>query len=244
MGKLKKKEKRVFVGDFETTVYEGQTYTEVWASALTEVGTGEVVVHNSLDKTYDYIASQKTDMIIYYHNLKFDGTFWLSWLFNHGYENAFILPDVPEWKDEKQMNSKDVKYIISDRGQWYKVVFKVGKYLIELRDSLKLLPFSVKRIGESFGTRHKKLNIQYEGYRVAGGEITEEETRYIMNDVLVVSEALEIMFSRGHKNLTIGACCLSEYKKLWHKWEWNVLFPDVTKTELTKQWEVGVYDDD
>ena len=194
--------------------------------------------------------SQKSDLIIYYHNLKFDGTFWLSFLFKHGFQNAFILPEVYEWKKNKDMNNKEVKYIISDRGQWYKVTFKVAGHIIELRDSLKLLPFSVKRIGESFGTKHKKLDIEYEGYRAAGGEISEEEAAYIRNDVLVVSEALELMFSRGHTNLTIGSCCLAEYKKHAEHGDdvrflsgWKSMFPDLTKEELTTQWEVGLYDD-
>lgn len=241
-----RKPRPIYMGDFETTVYEGQTFTEVWASALTEIGTGEVLVFNSLEKTYDFILSQKTDLIIYYHNLKFDGTFWLSFLFRNGFKNGFILPDVMEWKKDAQLNNKEVKYIISDKGQWYKIIFKIGGHKIELRDSLKLLPFSVKRIGESFGTKHKKLDIEYAGFRAAGGEITEEEQQYIRNDVLVVAEALELMFSRGHKNLTIGSCCLSEYRKhleldIFH--EWKTLFPDMTKIELTKKWDIELYDD-
>ena len=72
---------------------------------------------------------------------------------------------------------------------------KKNNHFIELRDSLKLLPFSVKRIGESFKTKHKKLEMEYKGFRYAGCEITEEEKKYIANDVLVVKEALEFMFN-------------------------------------------------
>ena len=43
--------------------------------------------------------------------------------------------------------------------------------------------------------------------------ITEKEKEYIANDVLAVKEALEIMFTEGHNKLTIGSCCLEEYKK-------------------------------
>lgn len=46
--------------------------------------------------------------------------------------------------------------------------------------------------------------MEYTGYRYAGCEITEEEQKYIANDVLVVKEALEIMFQQGHDKLTIG----------------------------------------
>ena len=69
---------------------------------------------------------------------------------------------------------------------------------------MKLLPLSVNAIGKSFDTKHKKLNMEYEGFRYAGCEITEEEKQYIANDVLVVKEALEIMESEGHLKLNIG----------------------------------------
>lgn len=235
------KQSRIMVGDFETTVYKDQTFTEVWASALVEVGTEDVQVFNSLDATYDFIKGEKTDFIIYYHNLKFDGTFWLSFLFSKGYKNALDLNG--HWIKDKMMRANDVKYAISDRGAWYYIKFKIGSRMIELRDSLKLLPFSVKRIGESFKTKHKKLDIQYEGYRAAGGVITDEERAYIKNDVLVVSEALQIMFKEGHNRLTIGACCLSEYKKKYDRQDFRTFFPDLNKDELTSVWEIPIYDD-
>ena len=70
----------VFVGDFETTVYEGQTYTEVWASALVPLYSEEVLIHNSIDETYKYLITLGTNVLVYYHNLKFDGSFWLDFL--------------------------------------------------------------------------------------------------------------------------------------------------------------------
>ena len=71
---------RYFVGDFETTVFPNQTHTEVWASALVELFTDDVKIFHSIQETYDYLRSLKTNLIIYYHNLKFDGSFWLSFL--------------------------------------------------------------------------------------------------------------------------------------------------------------------
>ena len=68
------------VGDFETTVYEGQTYTEVWASAVVELGSEDVKIHHSIRETYNYLYNLRQNICIYYHNLKFDGSFWLSFL--------------------------------------------------------------------------------------------------------------------------------------------------------------------
>ena len=133
------------------------------------------------------------------------------------------------------MPSKSFKYAISEMGMWYSITVKIGKHIIEFRDSLKLLPFSVKRIGESFKTKHRKLDMEYEGFRYAGCTITDEEKQYIANDILVVKEALEIMFKEGHNKLTIGSCCLSEFKKTTGKDDYNMFFPDLYSIE-TPDW--------
>ena len=64
---------RYFVGDFETTVYDGQTSTEVWASAVVELGTEEVFIHHSIQETFKFLVAMNTNICIYYHNIKFDG---------------------------------------------------------------------------------------------------------------------------------------------------------------------------
>lgn len=223
--------------DFETTVYKGQTSTEVWASASVELYSDDVKIFHSIDEQFDYFLSLNCNIIAYYHNLKFDGSFWLSFLLvDLGYEQAYRKigeSDLAvEWKEEKWMSNKSFKYSISDKGIWYSIIIKVNNHFIEIRDSLKLLPFSVKRIGESFGTKHKKLDMEYTGFRYAGCEITSDEQKYIANDVLVVKEALEIMFNEGHNKLTIGSCCLDEYKNICSHstsitLDYKEMFPDM-----------------
>ena len=68
------------MGDFETTVYKGQVNTEVWASACVELFTEDVKIFHSISEQFDYFKSLKQNIIVYYHNLKFDGAFWLSYL--------------------------------------------------------------------------------------------------------------------------------------------------------------------
>ena len=223
---------RYFMGDFETTVYAGQTNTEVWASACVELFTEDVKIFHSIGETFDYLLSLNDNIVIYYHNLKFDGTFWLSYLMldTHFTEASVRLSDIADdfyFQPIKEMPNDSYTYSISDMGQWYRIIIKHGRHIIEIRDSLKLLPFSVKRIGESFKTKHKKLDMEYTGFRYAGCEITEDERKYIANDVLVVKEALEIMQEEGHKKLTIGSCCLSEYKKLMGHNAFKDYFPDL-----------------
>lgn len=231
------KKTKVYVGDFETTVYDNQTFTEVWASALVPMYSEDVVVVNSIGKTYDYLVGQKCNCVVYYHNLKFDGEFWLYYLVKVlGFSQACVIdeeePSNTTWIKPREMPDKSLVYTISDRGQWYKITFKVNGKLIELRDSLKLLPFSVKEIGRSFKTKHQKSEIEYKGVRHAGGKISPEEQEYIKNDVLVVKEALEFMYEQGHKRLTIGSCCLTEYKNIIGDDLFKAMFPNLLEYPL------------
>lgn len=216
---MSERKSRVFVGDFETTVYDGQTYTEVWASACVELGTEDVQIFNSIEAQFKYFISLKDNLIVYYHNLKFDGNFWLSFLLkNKTYTQAYTINnnDIETIKfiETGKMKNNTYKYSISDMGQWYSITIKHNNKIIELRDSYKLLPFKLEVIGKNFKTKHQKSTMEYKGERHAGGIIKEEEKYYISNDVLVIKEALEIMFMQGHNKLTIGACCLSEYKDI------------------------------
>lgn len=242
---MKVKKYRYFMCDFETTVYKGQQSTEVWASASSELFTDDTVqIFHSIQEQLDYFIDLKCNIVAYYHNLKFDGSFWLSYLlidkhYKQAYRKNGVNENNVEWLQEKDMENNTFKYSISDKGQWYSIIIKVKNHFIEIRDSLKLLPFSVKRIGDSFKTKHRKLEMEYTGFRYAGCNITDEEKKYIANDVLVVKEALEILFNEGHDKLTIGSCCLSEYKNickhsLKNELEYNEMFPDIYDIPLDK----------
>lgn len=234
---MKQMQFRYFMGDFETTVYDGQEYTEVWASGCVELYTEDAKIFHSIDEQFNYFISLNENIVCYYHNLKFDGQFWLDYLIRKkGFKNALKQSDEPNeirFVDRKDMPNNTITYVISDMGQWYKITVKVKNKIIEFRDSLKLLPFSVNRIGKSFKTKHQKLDIKYKGYRYAGCLITEKEREYLINDLFVVKEALEILFDEGHNKLTIGACCLHEFKSGFEKFEYQGRFPDLTKIELT-----------
>lgn len=211
---------KLFASDFETTVYEGQTSTEVWSSALAQINTkDEAILFHSITETYCYLRDLREDCVLYYHNLKFDGSFWLDYLMRKtNMKLAFRWFDDEhnhgEWIETKEMKNNTYKYLISSMGQWYTMTIKFDTgYTITLKDSLKLLPFSLAEIGKAFKTEHQKLEMEYTGKRYAGCEITHEEMEYIKNDVYVLREALEIMFAEGHDRLTIGSCCLQEFKK-------------------------------
>nr|DAU73674.1 MAG TPA: DNA polymerase B [Caudoviricetes sp.] len=230
------------MGDFETTVFDNQTYTEVWAAAMVPFWTEEVSILHSIDDMFNKLKNLYGNICIFFHNLKFDGSFWIPFLEQTlKLQQAYMVLEKDgqktyRWIEQKYMQNNTYKYMISDRGQWYNIIIKVNNKFIEIRDSLKLLPFSVEEIGRSFKTKHKKLTMEYKGVRYAGCEITDEEKEYIANDVLVVKEALEIMFNEGHNGVTIGSCCLKEFKKTYDKWDYQIFFPNLYDMKIDEEY--------
>lgn len=233
-----------YVADFETVVYGEdevekfgqQTSTEVWGVSLVKMWTEKVHIMHSFEEVFEYLVGRPHDTICYFHNLKFDGSFWLNYLVrNKRFKPAYVFNDnneVIDWCKEKEMLPYTFKYVISQMGQWYSIIIRTAHHTLEIRDSLKLLPFSVKQLGDAFQTKHRKLDMEYEGLRYAGCTITDEEEKYMKNDVLVVKEALEIMETEGHDMLTIGSCCMKEFKAFYDKELYRVLFPDLTEIGL------------
>lgn len=237
-----------YVGDFETTVYKDQKSTEVWASALVKLGTEDVEIFHSIDDTWRWILENtKNNVCIYYHNLKFDGQFWLSFIHNKtDLKQCFTIDERgnKDFPKNKDMINNSFKYLISSVGEWYTITVKIQGRIIEFRDSLKLLPFSVNKIGKDFKTKHQKLEMDYVGYRFSGCEITAQEREYIANDVLVVKEALEYLHDQDFKKMTIASCCLHEYTEIFKKgWMqprkitdkiYEHFYPDLSQVKLDK----------
>lgn len=214
-----------YVADFETTVFVDQKYTEVWSAAITEIGNDDeskVEVFHRIDSFMLYLKHMKSPTVMF-HNLKFDGEFIVSWLLSNGFKFAHD-------KKPQDLVYGEFTTLISGMGQWYNIKV-MSDTLITFADSLKLLPFSVSAIGKAFKTKHQKLEMEYTGYRYAGCAITEGEMKYIKNDVLVMSEALDIFLKEGHKKSTIGSCCLEEYKATQDIFDLEMIKP-LTEYEL------------
>lgn len=224
----------IYAADFETSVYAGQKETEVWAAGICELGTDDVYLESSIDAFFTRIRKYKHDSVIYFHNIKFDGSFILSYLKRQGVKDAIWQygekdTDV-RWMDEKAMPNNSIIYHISRLGQWYSIIYRVGGRTIRFYDSYKLLPFDLRTIGKTFGTIHQKTVMDYKGERHAGGVITDEEQRYLCNDVLVLKEALEIFLDGGYKGSTIGSCCMEEYMRSMQMGaeDFKASYPDLT----------------
>ena len=197
-----------WAADFETTTDENDC--RVWAYSICNVEDfSKFEYGNSLDGFMKFCANPKENYTMYFHNLRFDGEYILSWLFKHNFTH------IPTAKERQDCTFTT---LIADTGEFYKieVYFKVkGTHTnkVTFLDSLKIFPnMGVAKIAKSFGLPISKLKIDYHEYREVGHKITEEELAYIRNDVEIVARALKQMFDLGLNKMTLASDALFNFK--------------------------------
>lgn len=233
------------VSDFETTATDDilQEDTKVWSAASIDLNSPDsaayAALQGSIEDYFKYLENRakKENLCVYFHNLKFDGSFILDYLMRHPIYNEAIEDDSENTgalaRDLPQYGGNyTYTYNISDKGLWYTIDIKVHGHYIQFRDSLKLLPFTLEELGKAFEVKHKKLNMKYTGDRYPNCPISQAEKDYIINDILCLKECMNIMFEQGHDKLTIGACCLSEFKKFYDKQDYKNFFPDLSEIPI------------
>ena len=196
-----------FTADFETSTW---CYDEtwVWAWALCDIDEPDHVdVGNSIESFFERIKKEHNPYI-YFHNLKFDGEFIMYYLMKNGYE----------WVESKEKRSNTFSTLISDMGLFYsiEVFFEVGKDVkkVTFIDSLKIINQTVESMPKTFNIEEKKLEIDYNKPREVGHILTDEETAYVKNDVVIVAKALSYLFNMGLTKMTAGSNALHDFKEI------------------------------
>lgn len=204
-----------YVADFETTTNENDCH--VWAYGTCEVGNiDNTTIGQTIDDFMKWCSTE--NKIVYFHNLKFDGEFIIHWLFNNGF------------KYSKEKQEKTFSCVVSSMGQFYiiEVIFKTGNKKQEkviFYDSLKKLPFPVRKIAEDFNLPIQKLEIDYNEERNDDHILTEQEIEYVLHDVKIVAMALQIQIEQNLTKITIGSDALNDFKRTISKILFEINFP-------------------
>lgn len=202
---------KLYTGDFETTTIEtNPDETWVWSWAVAEIGNHDNNYRKGTNITeFMNWCLSKESKKIYFHNLKFDGFFILDFLLRNGYKH----------NSERKSIQKTFQTIITTDGLFYeiKVCYKItGKNVsaCTFQDSLKKLPFPVKRIAQAFKLPILKGDIDYKKVRPRGYQPTKEEWDYLENDVKIMAMALKIQLDAGLESMTIGSDSLTTFKHI------------------------------
>lgn len=215
----------IYTADFETTTELNDC--RVWAWGLCDVINYNFIYSNTMDSFIStcFEMCEDEQLVLYFHNLKFDGEFILCYLLENGWTHT---------TDRNLTNPKTFTTLISDMGVWYNISMNFGnRRVVHIYDSLKILPFSVSQISKSFVIEESKLKIDYNEYREYGHELTSQEIDYLKNDVLIMAKALRKTFDNGDTRMTAGSNALADYKKRLSKDNFEKYFPKLSDEEDT-----------
>ena len=216
------KSKEWFVADFETTsyrYYEEHGYTKVWLWAVCDQD-ANIVERGTDIESFLLLAKRLAGKSIYFHNLKFDGSFILDYIMRNDYQYYEELKDV----------DKGFTTLIGEMGEFYSLDVKFGKgRTIHFLDSLKLLPFSVDKIAKDFGLPILKGKIDYDNY-----DITPEVIEYIDHDVKIIAMALRQIKEEGMNKMTTASCAYTSYSSMKSDTFMLKAFPKLDDAFLTE----------
>ena len=215
-----------FTADFETCTWlEDETY--VWAWALCEIGNEDNIQIGTDINSFFELCKQYNNPKIFFHNLKFDGSFLINYLLDNGYKLI---------KEKEEIAEKTFQCIISDLGAFYQIIVYEKYYKSKIRkitfiDSLKIINMSVKDIAKTFNLPISKLEIDYNLFRERDHQLTDEEKEYIKNDVKIVALALNELFKEKLTKTTAAANALGYYKQITGRQKFEHYFPTLTFEE-------------
>ena len=201
-----------YTADFETTTDPETAHVWSWESCV--VGDPDNFCRGiDIESFIEYCSLE--DRIIYFHNLKFDSSYILSYLLTHGYS----------WSNKRVLKKHEFSTLISNMGQFYSVTVCFGDTTTTFYDSLKLIRLSVEQIAKAYGLTFRKLEIDYDKPRPEGYIPTDEEWEYQHADVAIMSQALHILFTEGLTKITQGSNALWDYKEIIGKKNFKRWFP-------------------
>ncbi len=197
-----------YVADFETArPYQNADSERVWLWAIRIASKNkyEKVTHgNDISSFFEYLPTLKNKRIsIFFHNLKFDGNFIVSYLLNNRYEWTTKKPN--------EMENNTFTCNVGVLGQVYSITLKINDKTIYFRDSLKLFNSSEEQLAKDYNLDTVKGKIDYEKPRGTDYKPTEKEIAYIENDVYIIAYILAEFREQGFKKYTCASSALYEF---------------------------------
>lgn len=205
----------IYTADFETV--NDPDDCRVWAWAILSINEKEYYTGTDI-KSFMHQIEKLKNAEIWFHNLRFDGSFILYELFRQDFE----------YSNKKESHTFNT--LISDMNQFYEIeiVFKGGKNgnKIKLHDSAKVIPLRIEQMPKAFGIEIEKLEIDYNKKRPVGYQLTAQEKEYLRHDVTIAARALRYFIDQGLYGMTIGSIALKSFKKTGNiEKNWQNLFP-------------------
>lgn len=205
--------------DFETRNSQrniNEEWTSVWLWDIYDPLTRNHTNGLDIQSFFKYLFGQKSQ-IIYFHNLKFDGSFIINALLEYGFE-------ISDTKEDFTIST-----LITDALVWYTfTVYCFGKRFI-FRDSAKKIIGSLKKAAKDFDLPIQKGEIDYMLDRPLDYKPTDEEMVYVHHDTEIMADILQYYYDNGMKAITNASDAMNAYKDIISLTAYNRYFPVLDK---------------
>lgn len=212
----------IFVADFETRNTPENIeneITSVWLWDVCTLGNYQHTTGETIETFFEHVANL-APCKIFFHNLKFDGSFILDYALKNG------------WNYNSK--TKKIKTLISDRNVMYSISLRFYNTTqrkwrwVEFWDSNHKIPNSVEKIAKAWDLPILKGSIDYEAYRPDDYHANEKEIAYIHNDTEIIARVLDELFNVNLNKMTIASDTLALYKKhIGGERNFRTIFPAV-----------------
>lgn len=225
MGKHIWKDAQLWVADFEDAPENDIPFdrrnrlngfvARVWLWCAVGVYNGQRVTGFSIESFIQWL-DDGTRKLVYFHNLKHDGSFILDYVYRFKEWQGVPFRHV----EEDPIKAGEFTTFIDDRQAHYFYRFKWAKRgFTEIRDSLKIAPESVKSLGQSIGL-YKGCLDDYQAIRPVGYVPTKDEIDYCYRDCEIVAVYVRKFWSNGLmrlNRLTAGSDSLALLRYLCYQ---------------------------
>lgn len=214
--------RRRYIADLETLYLTDEEIKKgarayAWAWALCNCKDYSIKTGTSMKSFFEELQKIGNSEV-WFHNLKFDFQFILSYMLENGFKQV---------EGNKDMKSFTFSSLVSVN-ETYSCDVKFPNNTILFLDSYKKLPFKVSKIAKDLKMDVQKGEIDYHAKREEGGQLSAIDEDYIKRDVLIIAKAMnEIFFSKKMTKRTIGSDCLTYYKKIQPNF--FTFFPKISK---------------
>lgn len=186
----------------------------VWCWGSTEIRedmnfTGELdnfLYGNSMYDFMEWLLDGSKN--VWFHNLKFDGSFIAVQLLRAGYTFTFDRnPAIGEFTG-----------LIDGKKMWFDLTIckegpRGGRQFINIKDSLKKVPMGLRACAFAFGLDVFKDDMDYDIIRNPFDPMHPDDYKYLKKDVEITAKIIHYqVFQSGLKKTTIGSDALTEFK--------------------------------
>lgn len=190
----------------------------------------------SIDDFFKIVNKLPNKSIVYFHNLSgFDGEFIISYLMKHNY--TYVV-------DKDKLSNDCFTSITTDMTSNYSIDVKMNDKTISFRCSYRLMPISIKKLGELVGMKKLDETHDYDelkNYKTLD-DVTNEEIEYLDHDCEILRRCVTYLFDLGITDLTMSTSSFKNWKKtkymLWK--EHLTKSDDKTESIITSSYKGGI----